>query len=83
MPRESLKRRDARSLVLNSLVDLGQPFDEIPEKYEQFVEIADKRAFPVNMRTAIDRLSLNDAAKIGYMRGIYDAGQALHGKDKT
>ena len=53
--------------------------EDLP-KYYNALEVADKRAFPVNMAAAIETLSLNDAAMIGYLRGINDAAITLKRK---
>ena len=42
------------------------------------LQVADKHAFPVNMRTAIGSMSLNDAAKIGYLRGLSHAAEVIN-----
>jgi len=53
--------------------------DELTTIYNA-LQVADKHAFPVNMLTAIGSMSLNDAAKIGYLRGLSHAADVLKEK---
>ena len=72
MARTSQAQRNADYILSNACI--ADAKTEAEQKlYIDWVTLADKRAFPVNMRNAISRISLNDAAMIGYIRGMNDA----------
>ena len=78
-----MTRKKSRHVKFDCLLTQARMTDISKEdlpKYYNALEVADKRAFPVNMAAAIETLSLNDAAMIGYLRGINDAAITLKRK---
>ena len=76
-----LTRSEKQLLLLSGVIKSLQDLTDGEIKtLKSGLVVADKRAFPVNMRMAIGNLSLNDAAKIGYLRGLDDAQETIKSK---